>query len=190
MARVLLWKAFHNCHGNIHNAYLATALLLWLQVVATIGTSGVLRCSVEWATADASVAVLWDINLNGNGCIAAVSSLEGLVSLAWLHWLLNCEQWLLGLGAHALGIGTVLDVLEVPLVRGFIAAADWLLPGAFSVWHGIGWATSGPVHIGVLGLGLSSTNVGLAQFNVGVVLVAFFAVVVFVMGRLELFGKV
>jgi hypothetical protein len=39
----------------------------------------------------------------------------------------------------------------------------------------------GPLHVGVLGLGLSSTNVGLAWFDTGVVLVAFFAMAVFVM---------
>jgi hypothetical protein len=40
---------------------------------------------------------------------------------------------------------------------------------------------SGPVHVGVLGRGLSGANAGLARFEVGAVLVAFFEVAVFVM---------
>jgi hypothetical protein len=39
----------------------------------------------------------------------------------------------------------------------------------------------GPVHVGVLSRGLSRTNAGLARFNAGTVLVAFFEVAVFVM---------
>ena len=39
----------------------------------------------------------------------------------------------------------------------------------------------GPLRVGVLGLGLSSANVGLVQFDAGTVLVAFFAMAVFVM---------
>jgi hypothetical protein len=75
----------------------------------------------------------------------------------------------------------VLDVLESPWVQGFVAAADWLLPGVFSLWHGVAWAMSGPVCVGVLGQGLSGANTGLAQFDTGVVLVAFFAMAIFVM---------
>ena len=40
---------------------------------------------------------------------------------------------------------------------------------------------SGPVRVGVLGRGLSGANAGLARFEVGAVLVAFFEVAVFVM---------
>jgi len=40
---------------------------------------------------------------------------------------------------------------------------------------------SGPVCVGVLGQGLSGANTGLAQFDTGVVLVAFFAMAIFVM---------
>ena len=38
-----------------------------------------------------------------------------------------------------------------------------------------------PLHVGVLGLGLSGANAGLAWFNAGAVLVAFFTMAVFVM---------
>jgi hypothetical protein len=47
----------------------------------------------------------------------------------------------------------------------------------------------GLVHIGVLDLGLSSANAGLAQFNAGTVLVAFFTVAVFVMVLTSLVRK-
>ena len=40
---------------------------------------------------------------------------------------------------------------------------------------------SGPLRIGVLGLGLSSANAGLAWFDMGAVLVAFFTMAVFIM---------
>jgi len=40
---------------------------------------------------------------------------------------------------------------------------------------------SGPLHVGVLGLGLSGANAGLARFDTGAVLVASFAMAVFVM---------
>jgi hypothetical protein len=61
-----------------------------------------------------------------------------LGSLAQLCRLLDFERRLLrlgapvlGLGARALAIGTVIDVLESPQVRGFVAAAGWLPPGVF-----------------------------------------------------------
>jgi hypothetical protein len=38
-----------------------------------------------------------------------------------------------------------------------------------------------PLRVGVLGLGLSGANAGLAQFDTGMVLVAFFTMAVFVM---------
>ena len=38
-----------------------------------------------------------------------------------------------------------------------------------------------PLRVGILGLGLSSANAGLAQFDAGAVLVAFFTIAVFVM---------
>jgi len=76
----------------------------------------------------------------GDGCVAAKSLLRGLGSLAQLRWLLNCKRQLLGLGApvlelraRALAGGTVLDVLESPRVRGFVAAAGVLPAGIFSV---------------------------------------------------------
>ena len=46
-----------------------------------------------------------------------------------------------------------------------------------------------PLHVGVLGLGLSGTNVGLARFNAGAVLVAFFAMAVFIMELTALVQK-
>jgi len=57
-----------------------------------------------------------------------------------LHWLLDCEQRLLGLGAPVLELrarilagGTVLDVRKSPQVQGFVAAAGVLPAGIFSV---------------------------------------------------------
>ena len=70
----------------------------------------------------------------------AESLLRVLGSLAQLHWLLDCERRLLGLGAPVLELracalagGTVLDVHESPRVQGFIAAAGVLPAGIFSV---------------------------------------------------------
>jgi len=48
---------------------------------------------------------------------------------------------------------------------------------------------SGPLRIGVLGLGLSGANAGLAQFDAGMVLVAFFAMAVFVMVLTDMVRK-
>jgi len=90
--------------------------------------------------ADDSVTGRRGINLNGDGCVAVESSLEGLGSLARLCQLLNFEQQLLGLGtpvlglgAHTLAVGMVLDVLKSPWVQGFVAAAGWPPPGVFSL---------------------------------------------------------
>jgi len=127
---------FHPC-----NAWLWWSCRLgpaWWALLIPPWILGVLGYGVEWAVANASVAVHWGINSNGDGCVTAESSLDGSGSLAQLCWLLDCERQLLGLGtpvlgldAHTLAIGTVLDVLESPLVWGFIAAADWLLPVIF-----------------------------------------------------------
>jgi len=73
------------------------------------------------------------MNSNGDGCVAIKSSLEGLGSLAQLRQLLDFEQQLLRLGTCTLAVGTVLDILESPRVRGFDAAAGWLPPGVFSL---------------------------------------------------------
>ena len=77
---------------------------------------------------------------NGDGCVTAESLLRGLGSLARLHWLLDCERQLLGLGAPVLELracvlagGTVLDVRESPQVRGFVAAVGVLPTGIFLV---------------------------------------------------------
>ena len=83
--------------------------------------------------ANNSVTDRQGMNSNGDGCVAIKSSLEGLGSLAQLCQLLDFEQQLLRLGTHTLAVGTVLDILESPRVRGFDAAAGWLPPGVFSL---------------------------------------------------------
>ena len=47
-----------------------------------------------------------------------------------------------------------------------------------------------PLHVGILGLGLSGANAGLARFDTGTVLVAFFTIAVFVMLLTVEFRKV
>jgi len=167
---------------------------VWQALLGLPWILGVLRQGTEQPVAEASLPVLWGKNSNGNGCVSAESSLMGLVSLAQLCRLLDCEWWqlgtpVLGLWAYTLCMGTVLDILKSPLVQGFIAAAGWLLSGTFLLWCGISWATLGPVHVGVLSLGLSGTNTGLAQFNTGVVVAVFFAVAVFIMVLTSLVWK-
>jgi hypothetical protein len=101
---------------------------------------GVISCCAARAAADASLPVLQGKNSNGNGCVTAKSLLRGLGSLARLCWLLDCERQLLRLGtpvlelrAGILVVGTVLEVLESPQVRGFDVAAGVLPAGIFSV---------------------------------------------------------
>ena len=79
----------------------------WWALLGLLRALGVLGQCAEQPVAEASLPVLWGKNLNGNGCVTAGSSLEGLVSLARLCQLLECEQWLLRLGACALGVWTV-----------------------------------------------------------------------------------
>jgi len=150
--------------------------------------SGVIGRCADRAAADASLPVLRGRKSKGDGCVAAESLLRGLGSLAWLRCLLDCERQLLGLGAPVLELrarilagGTVLDVHKSPRVRGFITAAGVLPAGIFSVWRGVDCATSVPLRVGVLGLGLSGANAGLAWFDTGAVLVVFFTMAVFVM---------
>jgi len=176
----LLLLLFPCCSASLAGWLLCSNICCTLSLSSTFAQGwptwqlchvNVLRCGIEWGMADTSVTACQGINSNGDGCVTAESCLEGLGSLAQLCWLLNCEQQMLrlgtpflGLGTHTLAVGTVLDVLKPPLVRGFVTAAGWLPPGVFWLWCGISWATLGPVHVGVLGLGLSGTNTGLAWF--------------------------
>jgi len=61
--------------------------------------------------------------------------------------------------------------------RGSGCAAGWYFFGV----SGVDCATSVPLRVGVLGLGLSGANTGLARFDASAVLVAFFTIAVFVM---------
>ena len=97
---------------------------------------------------------------------------RGIVFLAWLHQLLDCKWRLLGLGtpvlrlgACALGVGTVLDVCKLPLVRGFVMAAGWLPPGAFFgvTWHWLSHIRFGSCRHPRIGIVQCQRGVGTVQ---------------------------